>query len=109
MAQTQVDDKSMKIGGKQRIEALEGYAFPLSSKKVLPYLNSLVGPPDSDLENYPHVFFTSSQEWTPASLIMTLLLIKDDSGPPLKLISFSLIPCMMPLVISTNVLLPTLS
>jgi hypothetical protein len=32
----EVDDKSIKVGGKQRIKTLDGYAIPLDVKSGLP-------------------------------------------------------------------------
>ena len=61
--QRTVDEKSNKIGDKQRIETLEGYSFPLSIKEGMPFLHTLGYPTDSDIENYPHVFSISPKEW----------------------------------------------
>ena len=65
---TQVNDKSIKVPGSQRIETLEGYSFPLSIKEGLPYLHTLGCQSDSDLDNYAHDFFTSPKEWDPSVL-----------------------------------------
>ena len=55
----QVDDRSKIVGGAQRIETSEGYVFPLSIESGLVYMHSIRIPTDQDLQNYPHVFFTS--------------------------------------------------
>ena len=62
---TLVDDKSVLVGGRQRIETLDGYALPLIFKGGLVYLDSLGIPTDNDLATYPHVVFTSPDEWNP--------------------------------------------
>ena len=65
---TRVDDKSMKVGGKQRLEALEGYAMPIIFKDGLAYIKSLERPNYQALETCPHVFFTSPDTWKPSLL-----------------------------------------
>ena len=54
-----VDDRSKIVGGAQRIETSEGYGIPLSIESGLVYMHSIRIPTDQDLQNYPHVFFTS--------------------------------------------------
>ena len=54
-----VDDRSKVVGGAQRIEAPDGYVFPLSIESGLGYMHSIWTPTDDDLQQYPHVFFTS--------------------------------------------------
>ena len=46
---TKVDDKSIKTGGKQKIETLEGYYSLFSTKEGLPYLQTVGGRSDSNL------------------------------------------------------------
>ena len=55
----QVDDRSIIVGGAQRIETSEGYVIPLSIESGLVYMHTIRIPTDQDLQNYPHVFFTS--------------------------------------------------
>ena len=55
----QVDDRSKLVGGAQSIKTSEGYVIPLSIKSGLVYMHSMRIPTDHDLQNYPHVFFTS--------------------------------------------------
>ena len=57
----QVDDRSKIVGGAQRIETSEGYVIPLSIESGLVYIIRI--PTDQDLQNYPHVFFTSPDIW----------------------------------------------
>ena len=59
----QVDDRSKIVGGAQQIETSEGYVIPLSIESGLVYMHSIRIPTDQDLQNYPHVFFTSTDIW----------------------------------------------
>ena len=48
-----VDDKSRKVGGKQRITTLEGYVIPLQFCQGLAYL-PMTPPTEKDLDELPH-------------------------------------------------------
>ena len=72
---THVDEKSIKVGGTQLITTLDGYTVPLLIKDGLAYATSLGRPTDHDMDSYPHVFFTSPDEWDPSVL--------DHDPPPL--------------------------
>ena len=72
---THVDEKSIIVGGTQLITTLEGYSVPLLIKDGLAYATSLGRPTDQDMDTYPHVFFTSPDEWDPSVL--------DHDPPPL--------------------------
>ena len=65
---TNVDEKSVKVGGTQLITTLDGYSVPLLIKDGLAYATSLGKPTDQDKDTYPHVFFTSPDEWDPSVL-----------------------------------------
>ena len=65
---TFVDEKSIKIGGAQLITTLDGYSIPLLIRDGLAYATSLGRPTDQDMDTYPHVFFTSPDEWDPSVL-----------------------------------------
>ena len=65
---TNVDEKSVKVGGTQLITTLDGYSVPLLIKDGLAYATSLGRPSDQDMDTYPHVFFTSPDEWNPSVL-----------------------------------------
>ena len=65
---TNVDEKSVKAGGTQLITPLDGYSVPLLIKDGLAYATSLGRPTDQDMDTYPHVFFTSPDEWDPSFL-----------------------------------------
>ena len=47
-----VDDRSVQVGGKQRICTIDGYAMPLTCRGGLMYLSILGKPTDKDLERY---------------------------------------------------------
>ena len=47
---------------------LDGYSVPLLIKDGLAYATSLGRPTDQDMDTYPHVFFTSPDEWDPSVL-----------------------------------------
>ena len=65
---TNVDEKSVKVGGTQLITTLDGYSVPLLIKDGLAYATSLGRPTEQDMDTYPHVFFTSPDEWDPSVL-----------------------------------------
>ena len=66
--QTNVDEKSVKVGGTQLITTLDGYSVPLVIKDGLAYATSLGRPTDQDMDTYPHVFITSPDEWDPSQV-----------------------------------------
>ena len=65
---TNVDEKSVKVGGTQLITTLDGYSVLLLIKDGLAYATSLGRPTAQDMDTYPHVFFTSPDEWDPSVL-----------------------------------------
>ena len=72
-----VDDRSVQVGGKQRICTIDGYAMPLTCRGGLMYLTILGKPTDKDLERYPAVHLTGRilLSWTlPTHLVMGSLL-----------------------------------
>ena len=68
-----VDDRSVQVGGKQRICTIDGYAMPLTCRggHGLMYLSILGKPTDTDLERYPAVHLTGPHEWGPSVLDYT--------------------------------------
>ena len=66
-----VDDRSVQVGGKQRICTIDGYAMPLTCRGFLMYLSILGKPTDKDLERYPAVHLTGTHEWDPSVLDYT--------------------------------------
>ena len=63
-----VDDKSVQVGGQQRIITIDGYSMPLMCKGGLMYLKFQGIPTGMDLQTYPSVHLTSPQEWDPSVL-----------------------------------------
>ena len=71
-----VDDRSVQVGGKQRICTIDGYSMPLTCRGGLMYLSILGKPTDKNLEMYPAVHLTGPHygillSWTiPTHLVM---------------------------------------
>ena len=63
-----VDDKSVQVGGQQRIITIDGYSIPLVCKGGLMYMKFQGILTDKDLQRYPSVQLTSPQEWDPCVL-----------------------------------------
>jgi len=62
-----VNDKSVKVGGLQRIKTLDGYTLPLTVKEGLPRLE--IRPyTDQEWDTLPHVFLTGDSNWDPSVL-----------------------------------------
>ena len=66
-----VDDRSVQVGGKQRIFTIDGYAMPLTCRGGLMYLSIVDKPTDTVLERYPAVDLTGPHEWDPSVLDYT--------------------------------------
>ena len=66
-----VDDRSVQVGGKQRICTIDGYAMPLTYRGGLMYLSILGNPTDKDLERYPAEHLSGPHEWDPSVLDYT--------------------------------------
>ena len=62
--QTHVHETSVKVGGTQLINTLDGYSVPLLIKDGLAYATST----DQDMDTYPHVLITSPDEWDPSQV-----------------------------------------
>ena len=63
-----MDDKSVQVGGQQRIVTIDGYSMPLICKGGFMYLELQGVPADTDLQTYPSVHLTSPHEWDPSFL-----------------------------------------
>ena len=61
--QTHVHETSVKVGGTQLINTLDGYSAPLLIKDGLAYATSLGRLTNLDMDTYPHVFITSPDKW----------------------------------------------
>ena len=57
----------MKVGGKQRIQTLDGYCIPIDIKSGLPYIK-MQPYTDADWDSLPHVVLTGDSDWNPAVL-----------------------------------------
>jgi hypothetical protein len=63
----EVNDKSIKVGGKQRIKTLDGYVIPLGVKSGLPYVK-MWPYTDKEWDSLPHVILTGDGDWNPSVL-----------------------------------------
>ena len=63
-----VDERSVKVDGKQRITTLDGRALPLCIKDGLAFIHSLGIPSDDDMDRLPQIIFTSPSTWDPSVL-----------------------------------------
>ena len=103
---TNVDEKSVKVGGTQLITTLDGYSVPLLIKDGLAYATSLGKPTDQDMDTYPHVFSPLLMNGIPQSLTMILHTLMDWT-PVKSLTNLLVTPCLMPMEISMSASLPT--
>ena len=103
---TNVDEKSVKVGGTQFITALDGYSVPLLIKDGLAYATSLGKPTDQDMDTYPHVISPLLMNGIPQTLTMILHTLMDWT-PVKSLTNLLLTPCLMPMEISMSASLPT--
>jgi hypothetical protein len=63
----EVDDKSIKVGGKQPIKTLDGYVIPLDVKSGLPYVK--IRPyTNEEWDSLPHVVLTRDGNRNPSVL-----------------------------------------
>ena len=63
-----VDDRSVQVGGQQRICTIDGYSMPQVCRSGLMCLSLLGKPSDEDLERYPALNLTGPCEWDPSVL-----------------------------------------
>jgi hypothetical protein len=61
----EVDDKSIKVGGKQHIKTSDGYVIPLDVKGGLPYVK-MRPYTDHKWDPLPHVILTRDGNWNPS-------------------------------------------
>ena len=71
--QTHVHETSVKVGGTQLINTLDGYSVPLLIKDGLAYATSIGRSTDQDMDTYPHVLIISPDEWDPSQVPDQLL------------------------------------
>jgi hypothetical protein len=60
----EVDDKPIKVGGKQCIKTLGGYVIPLDVKSGLPYVKMRLYT-NKEWDSLPHVVLTGDGNWNP--------------------------------------------
>jgi hypothetical protein len=65
-----IDDKSLRLGGKQRI-LMDGYQIPLDFHNGLPYLPCRP-PTENEVNSLPHVIMTSDVDWDPSAYDNTI-------------------------------------
>ena len=65
-----IDDKSIRLGGKQRI-IMDGYQIPLDFQNGLPYLPCRP-PTKEEVHMLPHVIMTSDIDWDPSTYDNTI-------------------------------------
>ena len=105
---THVDEKSIKVGGTQLITTLDGDSVPLLIQDGLAYATSLGRPTDQDMDTYPHVFFTSPDEWDPSVLDHDPPHLDGLDPIPVKFLTSLLVtPCLMLMEILMSASLPT--
>ena len=85
-----VDDRSVQVGGKQRICTIDSYAIPLVCRHGLMYLSLLGKPSHEDLERYPAVHLTGPHEWDPSGFDFTHP--SGDGEPPYPMTPMSDLP-----------------
>ena len=62
-----IDDRSMNVGGKQRVITKEGYVIPLQVRNGLPYID-MRPPTDEEMKTLPQILVTSDMPWDPKIL-----------------------------------------
>ena len=103
---TNVDEKSIKVGGTQLITTLDGYSVPLFIKDGLAYATSLESP---QIRTWTHMHMSSSHllmNGTPQSLTMILHTLMD-STPVKSLTNLLVTPSLMLMEISMSASLTT--
>ena len=63
----EVNDRSIKVGGKQHITTLDGYIHPINIVSGLPYV-TMRPYTDDEWDTLPHVIWTSDHDWDPSIL-----------------------------------------
>ena len=95
-----LDDKSVKVGGQQRIITNDGHSMPLVCKGGLVDLELQGIPTDKDLQTYPSVYLTNPDEWDPSVLdINTQRIMGSLIELLIQMKCFNLIQILMNLVI----------
>jgi hypothetical protein len=59
-----VDNKSARVGGKQRLVTFDGFSIPINIRRGLPYID-MQPHTDQEWEELPHVLLTKDINWDP--------------------------------------------
>ena len=62
-----ISDKSVKVGGQQRLLTLDGTVIPFTVRSGLAYMDSRP-PTDHEMLTLPHIILTSDETWDPTVL-----------------------------------------
>jgi hypothetical protein len=62
-----VDDKSARVGGKQRLVTFDGFSIPINIRRGLPYID-MQPHTDQEWETLPHVLLTKDTNWDPTHM-----------------------------------------
>jgi hypothetical protein len=62
-----IDDKSARVGGKQRLVTFDGFSIPINIRRGLPYIN-MCPHTDQEWEELPHVLLTEDANWDPTHM-----------------------------------------
>jgi hypothetical protein len=62
-----VDDKSARVGGKQRLVTFDGFSIPINIRRGLPYID-MCPHTDQEWEELPHVLLTEDTNWDPTHM-----------------------------------------
>jgi hypothetical protein len=62
-----VDDKSARVGGKQRLVTFDSFSIPINIRRGLPYID-MRPHTDQEWEELPHVLLTEDANWDPTHM-----------------------------------------
>ena len=62
-----VDDRSMKVGGKEQIKMIDGFVIPLNIRHRLPYMD-MCPYTDKEWDELLHIHITREDDWDPSIL-----------------------------------------
>jgi hypothetical protein len=62
-----IDDKSARVGGKQRLVTFDGFSIPINIRRGLPYIDMHPNT-DQEWEELPHILLTEDTNWDPTHM-----------------------------------------
>jgi hypothetical protein len=62
-----IDNKSARVGGKQRLVTFDGFSIPINIRRGLPYID-MCPHTDQEWEELPHVLLTEDTNWDPTHM-----------------------------------------